>query len=149
MKALLLFALVLAAAVVGLSSSASATPGSATVSTASSKLGRILVDSRGRTLYLFEKDTRGNSACAGTCAVYWPPVLTRAVPTAGHNAQRSLLGVIRRSNGTRQVTYAGHPLYRFVQDTKPGQTNGQDLHDFGAGWYVLSPAGTTIEGDGS
>ena len=149
MKALLLVALVLAAAVVGLGRAGAATHGGATVSTATSKLGRILVDSRGRTLYLFEKDTRGHSACAGTCAVYWPPVLTRAAPTAGHDAQQSLLGVIRRVNGTRQVTYAGHPLYRFVEDTKPGQTNGQDLHDFGAGWYVLSPAGTKIERDGS
>jgi predicted lipoprotein with Yx(FWY)xxD motif len=149
MKALVLVALVLAATAAGLNRAAAATHASATVSTSGSKLGQILVDSRGRTLYLFGKDARGHSVCAGTCAVYWPPVLTRAVPTAGRNAQQSLLGVIRRSNGTRQVTYAGHPLYRFVQDTKPGQTNGQDLHDFGAGWYVLSPAGTTIERDGS
>jgi predicted lipoprotein with Yx(FWY)xxD motif len=59
-----------------------------------------------------------------------------------------LLGITRRGNGTKQLTYAGHPLYRFTGDTKPGQTTGQDLHDFGAGWYVLSPAGKKIEKDG-
>jgi predicted lipoprotein with Yx(FWY)xxD motif len=119
------------------------------VSVAGSRLGRILVDGRGRTLYLFEKDVRGRSACAGTCAVYWPPLLTNNKPTVGAGAKRNLLGVTRRSDGTRQVTYAGHPLYRFVQDTRRGQTNGQDLHDFGAGWYVLSPAGQKVERDGS
>jgi predicted lipoprotein with Yx(FWY)xxD motif len=121
----------------------------ATIKTATSRLGRILVDARGRTLYLFEKDKRGRSACAGTCATYWPPLLAHGKPTAGAGAKRSLLATTRRANGTRQVTYAGHPLYRFVQDTRAGQTNGQDLHDFGAGWYVVSPAGKKIEGDGS
>ena len=145
MKVALVIVVVLAATVAGLAQAAAATHGSTTVSTATSKLGRILVDERGRTLYLFERDPRGRSSCAGTCARYWPPLLTHGKPTAGRNARQTLLGVIRRSNGTRQVTYAGHPLYRFVQDTGPGQTNGQDLHDFGAGWYVLSQAGTKIE----
>ena len=63
--------------------------------------------------------------------------------------KRSLLGVIRRANGTKQVTYAGHPLYRFVLDTKPGQTNGEGRQDFGAGWDALSPAGKKIEKDAS
>jgi predicted lipoprotein with Yx(FWY)xxD motif len=148
-KATIVIAIALAATVAGLGQATAGTRGGATVSTAPSKLGRILVDSRGRTLYLFEKDTRGRSSCAGTCAGYWPPLLTRTRPTAGRTARQALLGVIRRSNGTRQVTYAGHPLYRFVQDARPGQTNGQDLHDFGAGWYVLSPAGTKIESGGS
>jgi predicted lipoprotein with Yx(FWY)xxD motif len=149
MKALVLFAIVIVASVAGLSRAAAATHSTATVSTASSRLGRILVDSGGRTLYLFEKDRRGHSACDGACAVYWPPALSRTRPIAGHNVRQSLLGVIRRSDGTRQVTYAGHPLYRFAGDTKAGQTTGQDLHDFGAGWYVLSTAGTKIESDGS
>jgi predicted lipoprotein with Yx(FWY)xxD motif len=148
-KATILIAIVLTAAVAGLSRAAAATQSSETVSTATSKLGRILVDSRGRTLYLFEKDKRGHSACAGACATYWPPLLTRGKPTAARAAKKTLLGTTRRADGTTQVTYAGHPLYRFVQDTKPGQTTGQDLHDFGAGWYVLAPAGTKIESDGS
>ena len=149
MKATILIAVVLAAAVAGLSRAAAATRSSTTVSSATSKLGRILVDSRGRTLYLFEKDKRGHSACAGACATYWPPLLTRRKPTAARAAKQALLGTTRRADGTTQVTYAGHPLYRFLQDTKPGQTSGQDLHDFGAGWYVLAPAGTKIESDGS
>jgi predicted lipoprotein with Yx(FWY)xxD motif len=118
----------------------------ARVSVASSSLGKIIVDSRGRTLYLFEKDTRGHSACSGTCAMYWPPLITRGKPIAGHGLKKSLLGTIRRANGARQVTYAGHPLYRYVLDTKPGETNGEGLQDFGAGWDALSAAGKKIEG---
>jgi predicted lipoprotein with Yx(FWY)xxD motif len=117
----------------------------ATVSTGSSSLGRILVDGKGRTLYLFEKDHRDRSSCSGICATYWPPLLTHGKPTAGRGTKSSLLGTIRRAGGTTQVTYAGHPLYRYLPDTKPGQTNGQDSHDFGAGWYVLSSAGKKIE----
>jgi predicted lipoprotein with Yx(FWY)xxD motif len=148
-KATILIAIVLAAAVAGLNRAAAATHTNAAVSTATSKFGRILIDSRGRTLYLFEKDKRGHSACAGACATYWPPLLTKSKPTAAHAAKQALLGTTRRPDGTTQVTYAGHPLYRFVQDTKPGRTTGQNLHDFGAGWYVLAPAGTKIESDGS
>ena len=118
----------------------------ARVSAAGSPLGRIIVDGRGRTLYLFEKDKRGSSACAGTCAMYWPPLITRGKPIAGSGVKSSLLGTIRRSNGARQVTYAGHPVYRYALDTKAGQTNGEGLDDFGAGWDVLSPAGKKIEG---
>jgi predicted lipoprotein with Yx(FWY)xxD motif len=133
----------------GTSSSRPSGVAAASVSTGSSTLGRILVDSRGRTLYLFEKDTRRRSACAGTCATYWPPLLTRGRPTARGKAAASLLGTIRRADGTTQVTYAGHPLYRYLPDARPGQTNGQDSHDFGAGWYVLSPGGRKIEADES
>jgi predicted lipoprotein with Yx(FWY)xxD motif len=121
----------------------------AKVSTGNSSLGRILVDGKGRTLYLFEKDPRRHSACSGTCATYWPPLLTHGEPTAGHGVRASLLGAIRRADGTTQVTYAGHPLYRYLEDTKPGQTRGQDSHIFGAGWYVLSPAGKKIDAEQS
>ena len=137
-----------AAALVSLALLSTALAGSqgARVSAASSSLGKIIVDSRGRTLYLFEKDTRGHSACSGTCAMYWPPLITRGKPIAGHGLKKSLLGTIRRANGARQVTYAGHPLYRYVLDTKPGETNGEGLQDFGAGWDGLSAAGKKIEG---
>lgn len=118
----------------------------ARVSAASSSLGKIIVDGRGRTLYLFEKDTRGHSACSGTCAMYWPPLITRGKPIAGRGLKKSLLGTIRRANGARQVTYAGHPLYLYVLDTKAGETNGEGLQDFGAGWDALSAAGKKIEG---
>jgi predicted lipoprotein with Yx(FWY)xxD motif len=125
-------------------SAASAQTAKVTVSK-SAALGTILVDGQGRTLYLFEQDRRGRSSCAGACATYWPPLLTHGRPAAGRGVKGSLLGLTRRADGTTQVTYAGHPLYRFVQDRKPGQTTGQDSHAFGAGWYVLSPAGRKIE----
>ena len=119
----------------------------ATVSTARTGLGQVVVDGGGRTLYLFEKDKRGHSACSGTCATYWPPLLTTAKPLAAGGAKRSLLGTIRRADGTMQVTFAGHPLYLFFGDHKRGQTNGEGLHDFGAGWYVLAPSGKKIDRD--
>jgi predicted lipoprotein with Yx(FWY)xxD motif len=78
--------------------------------------------------------------------MYWPPLITREKPVAGRGLKQSLLGTIRRANGSRQVTYAGHPLYRYVLDTRAGQTNGEGLQDFGGGWDVLSAAGKKIEG---
>lgn len=119
----------------------------ATVTTARTGLGRILVDGRGRSLYLFEKDAHGSSACSGACATYWPPLLTKGRSIGIKGAKPSLLGSIRRSDGTRQVSYAGHPLYLFFGDTKRGQTNGEGLRDFGAGWYVLMPSGKKIDRD--
>ena len=85
-----------------------------------------------------------NSACSGTCAVAWPPLLADGKPTAGSGVNTSLVGTARRSDGTEQVTYNGHPLYLFVEDTKPGQTTGQGVTAFGAPWYVLSTAGNQI-----
>ena len=111
-------------------------------------LGRVIVDSKGRTLYLFEKDTSRRSACSGQCAQYWPPLLTHGAPTARTGVKQSLLGKIKRANGSQQVTYAGHPLYLYVGDSKPGQTNGEGSQEFGAGWDVLAPSGKKIEGDG-
>lgn len=119
-----------------------------TVAAGRSGLGRILVDRRGRTLYLFEKDKRGRSSCYGLCATYWPPLLAHGKPLAGRGVRASLLGVTRRRDGSKQVTYAGHPLYRFLEDTRPGQTNGEGSQMFGAGWDVLSPAGKKIERGG-
>jgi predicted lipoprotein with Yx(FWY)xxD motif len=127
----------------GLAAGGSAVTGT-TVKTAKSRFGKIIVDGRGRTLYLFEKDRRAHSACSGTCATYWPPLLTTGKPVAGTGTKKSLLGTIRRSNGKKQVTYGGHPLYRYIQDKKPGQITGQDSHFFGAAWYVVSPAGKKI-----
>ena len=117
----------------------------ATVTTARTGLGRILVDVRGRSLYLFEKDTQSRSACSGVCSTYWPPLLTSGKAIAIKGAKASLLGVVRRADGSRQVSYAGHPLYFFSGDSGRGQTNGEGLQDFGAGWYVLAPAGKKID----
>jgi len=119
----------------------------ASVGVASTPLGRVVVDSKGRTLYLFEKDRNRRSACYGQCATFWPPLLTHGKPVARAGARQILLGTTRRANGSQQVTYAGHPLYRFVQDRKPGQTKGEGSREFGAGWDVLSPTGKKIESD--
>jgi predicted lipoprotein with Yx(FWY)xxD motif len=107
-------------------------------------LGQLLVDSRGRTLYLFKKDTGGKSRCSGSCAVNWPPLLAAGRPVAGAGTRASKLGTTRRSDGKTQVVYNGHPLYRFIGDTRPGNTNGQGLTAFGARWFVVSPAGNQI-----
>jgi predicted lipoprotein with Yx(FWY)xxD motif len=114
------------------------------VSTASTSLGRILVDSRGRTLYLFEKDRNGKSACAGQCATFWPPLIASGKPVAGAGIKASLLGTTKRADGRMQVTYNHHPLYTFAKDTKPGQTSGEEVNAFGASWYVVSPAGAKV-----
>jgi predicted lipoprotein with Yx(FWY)xxD motif len=115
-----------------------------TVEVRKTGLGTILVDSKGKTLYLFKKDSRGKSACAGECAKFWPPLRVSGKPTGGGSVSAAKLGTIRRSDGTRQVTYNGHPLYTFLQDSRPGQTHGQGLTAFGATWFVLSPSGNQI-----
>jgi predicted lipoprotein with Yx(FWY)xxD motif len=115
----------------------------ATVGVASTGLGSILVDSRGRSLYLWLADTGAKSTCTGACAVAWPPLLAPA-PTAGSGAKASLLGTSKRSDGAEQVTYNHHPLYLFKGDTASGQTAGQGSTGFGAPWYVLSPGGHQI-----
>ena len=123
--------------------------GVATVKTASSKVGTILVDANGRTLYLFEKDQPNQSACAGACASAWPIDHTSAAPKAGGQVKASLLGTIKRGDGTTQVTYNQQPLYYYAGDTAAGQLNGQGVDAFGGGWDVLSPSGNKIEGGSS
>jgi predicted lipoprotein with Yx(FWY)xxD motif len=119
--------------------------GSATVDAARvGSLGTILVDAQGRTLYLFEKDSGSKSTCFGACASAWPPVQVSDKPTAGHGVQASSLGTTARSDGQPQVTYNGHPLYRYVGDHKAGDATGQGSDGFGALWYALSPAGNQI-----
>ena len=118
------------------------------VHSANSSFGRILVDRRGRTLYLFEKDKARRSACSGVCATYWPPLLAPRATMPGSGLKGSRLSTIKRAGGARQVTYAGHPLYRFSGDKAPGQANGQGTQLFGGGWYVVSPAGKKIEDEG-
>ena len=116
-----------------------------TVGIATTPLGKIVVDARGRSLYLFEADHKGKSACYGACAQAWPPVLVSGKPKAGPGARAALLGVLHRSDGKSQVTYKGHPLYRFFKDTKRGQVKGQGLDFYGGEWYVLTPAGKKLE----
>ena len=114
------------------------------VSVHKGSLGRMLVNANGRTLYLFEKDKNGKSACMGTCKSFWPPLLTKGKPRAAAGVKAAWLGTTKRSDGGVQVTYRGHPLYRFSLDTKAGQTKGEGLDDFGAHWYAVSPKGTKL-----
>jgi predicted lipoprotein with Yx(FWY)xxD motif len=106
-------------------------------------VGQVLVDSKGMTLYYFEKDKKGSgkSACSGACASAWPPLTGSGAAKATGGAEASKLGTIKRSDGTTQVTYAGWPLYTFVEDKKPGEDNGTDSKAFGASWYPLHPNG--------
>jgi len=145
--AMLMLVLVLAlggiAAAAGHGSADKAASKQALVTTRKTKLGTILVNAQGRSLYLFLKDKNGKSACSGACAKAWPPLMTTGKPKAAAGANAKLLGTTKRSNGT-QVTYNGHPLYTFFQDTKAGQTNGQGSTAFGAAWYVMGTNGDKI-----
>jgi predicted lipoprotein with Yx(FWY)xxD motif len=124
-----------------------ASGGAATVGVASNgSLGRILVDSQGRTLYMFQADKGTKSACTGECVTDWPPLRASGMPTAGSGIVASKLGTSVRTDGKPQVTYNGHPLYRFANDNKPGDAAGQGLNEFGGLWYVLSSAGATVTG---
>jgi predicted lipoprotein with Yx(FWY)xxD motif len=114
--------------------------------TTNGSLGNILVDYQGRTLYLFRADNGTKSACTTECAVDWPPLRVSGKPMAGTGVAASKLGTSARSDGKPQVTYNGHPLYRFEQDINRGDANGEGLNAFGARWYVLSPAGTMVSG---
>jgi predicted lipoprotein with Yx(FWY)xxD motif len=117
----------------------------ATVKVSDSRYGSILVDGSGRTLYLFTRDRGGKSRCYGDCATAWPPLLTSGgEPRAAGDADATRLGTTRRKGGRTQVTYAGHPLYRYVGDRKAGQILCQDVDEFGGTWLVVSPAGRAV-----
>jgi predicted lipoprotein with Yx(FWY)xxD motif len=126
------------------SNARSATRTNATVALRKTKLGPILVNSRAHTIYLFAKDQKGKSACSASCAKFWPPLLTKAKPTAGTGVKAALLGTAKRSGGELQVTYNKHPLYTFLLDKRAGQTNGEANLAFGAKWYAVSANGTAV-----
>lgn len=107
-------------------------------------LGTILVDSNGRTIYLFEKDSGTKSSCFGGCASAWPPVRASGKPTVGNGLNASLVATTPRSDGQAQVTYNGHPLYLFAGDQSAGETNGQGLTEFGGSWFALSTEGNPV-----
>ena len=115
-----------------------------TIETHAGPDGTYLTDDAGRTLYLWAADTGSTSTCTGSCASAWPPVTSGATPTAGSGVTASQLGLTKRSDGTEQATYDGHPLYYFTGDTAAGQTNGQGSTGFGAAWWIVSPAGSAI-----
>jgi len=116
----------------------------ASVGVASTGLGDVLVDRHGRTLYLFERDSGTMSACIGACAANWPPLHVRGAPLVGSRAEPSDVGTTARPDGISQLTYSGHPLYTFVNDRKPGDTNGEGADAFGGSWFAISPAGVKV-----
>src|SRR5215469_10532152 len=130
------------------SSSAAAPAGSAAsstvITTKTSSGGSFLTNGAGRSVYLFMADSTGKSTCDGACASAWPPVIASGQPTASGSAQASDLATITRSDGTKQVTYDGHPLYYFVCDTGPGTDKGQGIDGFGAKWWLVAPTGSSI-----
>lgn len=127
-------------------SGSSSTGDAATISASKvGDLGKVLVDGQGMTVYLFEKDQNGKSACYGACADAWPPVTTEGDPVAKGGAMAGKLGTTERTDGTTQVTYAGWPLYLYAGDAKPGQAAGNDVDGFGAEWYALTPSGQKPE----
>jgi predicted lipoprotein with Yx(FWY)xxD motif len=114
------------------------------IGTATGTDGTYLIGPSGRALYLFDADSGGKSNCSGACASAWPPLITTTTPATSGGAMSADLGTITRSNGSKQVTYKGHPLYYFAGDSGPGTTSGQGSDDFGADWWLVSTSGTAI-----
>jgi predicted lipoprotein with Yx(FWY)xxD motif len=125
---------------------AGATPASnaPSVKASSSKYGKVLFDGSGRVLYTFARDRGKASTCYGGCARAWPPFTAKQAPKAGAGARSGLLGTTDRRDGSRQVTYAGHPLYYYDGDKKPGQISCQNVSSFGGLWLVINPNGTPV-----
>ena len=152
-KAVLFAALGLALAAAGVATAAAVTHQSSgslavshgTVNLRQTKLGKVLVTKSGLTLYLFMVDKNKHSACYGQCATYWPPLIKKGKLRAGTGVKARLLGTTKRKNGQLQVTYKGHPLYRFKLDKGAGQVSGQGKKFFGGKWYVLNAAGRAVK----
>jgi predicted lipoprotein with Yx(FWY)xxD motif len=123
---------------------ASASGGGTVITTASSSAGTFLTNGSGRAVYLWVKDTGDASTCTGACAGAWPPVTATGTVTAAGSAKASDLGTITRSDGTKQVTYDGHPLYYFSGDSGPGTASGQGRDGFGAKWWLVAPSGSDV-----
>jgi predicted lipoprotein with Yx(FWY)xxD motif len=113
------------------------------------QLGAVLVDSEGLTVYAYGTDQGTTSSCYGACEEAWPPVIANGTPTAGEGATSSELATTKRKDGSMQVTYAGHPLYLFIEDKKPGEANGNGVNAFGAKWNALDESGSAPSESGS
>jgi predicted lipoprotein with Yx(FWY)xxD motif len=111
------------------------------------RLGTILVNRRGFTVYAFTKDGRGRDNCqkSSACLSVWPAVTTAGAPIAGPGVRASLIGTITIKGGARQLTYAGHPLYTYVTDTRPGQTSYVNILQFGGRWPALNATGSEVK----
>jgi predicted lipoprotein with Yx(FWY)xxD motif len=131
-------------AALAVSATGHAAGSAAALKTRHGKIGTFLVDGHGHTLYLFQKDKTKRSTCSGACATDWPPLLTTGKAKASGSARKALLGTTKRSDGTTQVTYKGHPLYTFGGDQKAGDTNGQGVSAYGAKWYAVTASGKRV-----
>jgi predicted lipoprotein with Yx(FWY)xxD motif len=131
------------------STSTSAAAGAVTIGTAQSHGQTYLTGASGRAIYLWVADTGDKSNCSGSCAAAWPPVTTTGTPTAGSGVTAGDLGTIKRSDGSEEVTYKGHPLYYFIADKSAGETKGQGSDSFGAKWWLVAPSGSAITSGGS
>ena len=130
----------------GATSAPSGSTAASVVTTKTGSLGTFLVDGQGRTLYLWDADHGPKSTCAAACAQAWPPLTTTGTPKASGAVKASLLGTAMRADGSREVTYAGHPLYTYAGDTRPGQTTGEGSNSFGAPWWTVTTAGRALQG---
>jgi len=146
--ALAVFGFLAAGAIAEHSAGTECAPTGHTIAVCRTKLGRVLVNSRGHTLYLFRKDKRDKSSCSRSCARFWRPLLKHRKPTLGPGVKRSLLGTTRHRHGKRQLTYNKHPLYRYKPDRRSGQTKGEGLKEFGGRWYAVSGRGTAVKPGG-
>jgi predicted lipoprotein with Yx(FWY)xxD motif len=128
------------------SASSSPTATATTLMLANSKLGQILADRSGRSLYVFEADTGTTSVCVSAgCVAEWPPFTADGTPQVTAGLAADQLGTTNRPDGRHQVTYHGHPLYYFAGDSQPGSTAGQALNDNGGPWYVVDADGTPVD----
>jgi predicted lipoprotein with Yx(FWY)xxD motif len=123
---------------------AAATAPKSSVAIGKSTYGPVLFDGRGFVLYAFTHDRAGRSTCSGACARAWPPYLARGTVRAGAGARQSLIATVRRADGSRQVTYAGRPLYYYAGDRKPGQILCQDVSEFGGLWLIVRASGAPV-----
>jgi predicted lipoprotein with Yx(FWY)xxD motif len=124
------------------SSSPPAMSGATVGTTQSADYGTILTDGEGNTLYLFETDQGTTSSCTTGCSSTWPALTVDGKPTAGDGVDASLLGSAKQADGTTQVTYNGHLVYRYSGDSGPGQTNGEGISGV---WFVVSSTGDAVQ----
>ncbi len=124
--------------------SSSGSASGVSISAVKGSVGTYLAGASGRALYLWAADANGQSRCSGACAKVWTPVSASTIPTAASGVNASDLGMITRSDGTKQLTYKGHPVYYFAADSGPGTTKGQGTNSFGAKWSLVAPSGAAI-----
>ena len=120
-----------------------------TIETHNGPMGTFLTDGSGKTLYMFASDTATKSSCSGVCLTYWPPLTSSGTPNVTGGVTASKISTITGSNGSKQVAYAGHPLYYFKLDSAAGDTKGQGSDNFGAKWWLVAPSGDIITGSGA